>query len=418
MNPYCMPQPFYVPIPGPPGPQGIPGQNGQQGPPGRNGAPGQNGLQGPPGIPGQQGPPGLSAAAAPPFNYQWVEAPNDPIYNPYPSASTRVNFYPYVVFDPLSFSGYGDAAKYKMWHEAPGDIIALSLSNDGVNWTLKGNTNLPVGASRHPVVLYDKNGFGGSTHYKIWYYPNSPSTDTTAIQYAESNDGITWSNIQAISQNVASPIVDGITPGFFYHLYGPGFVKYNPTPTNTPGQPYTFRYVMLYDISSEGFGPGTSVECIGLAYTSDPAGISGWTRYGNTPILIPSGTGQGISPNPPGLSLMYDWDGGYAYRASLVIDSYGTYHMFYSGSNPNFGGTSPNSHGIGHAISRDGVTWSKDYANPLFYYNNGKAWRDSRTYTPFVLIQGKVWKMWFSGSADVISGPTSQGVGYATYTQK
>ena len=112
------------------------------------------------------------------------------------------------------------------------------------------------------------------------------------------------------------PLVTGISPGFFYHLYGPGFVIYNPSATRIAGQPYTFDYVMFFDTASEGFGPGISVEQIGLAYSID--GIS-WTRYGTQPILIPSG------------NTATDWDATHYFRPS-IISSQGTYHMFFSGS--------------------------------------------------------------------------------------
>jgi len=92
--------------------------------------------------------------------------------------------------------------------------------------------------------------------------------------------------------------------------------------------------------------------------------------------------------------------------------------MYYSGSNLNFTDGVVYAHGIGHATSRDGVTWSLDASNPTFYYNNGVAWRNSRTYTPFVLLGTfgggpLVWKMWFSGGSGTSAG-VNMGIGYAT----
>jgi hypothetical protein len=382
---------------------------------------GSPGPQGPPGV-GTTGPAGPAGATGPagPGSLQtlWIEDPNDPIYNPFPV--TDEDYFPYVIFDISSFSGHGDAYQYKMWHQGPTGTIALSLSNDGILWTLKGLTNLPVGGSYHACVLYDTNSFGivGGPFYKVWYWTGSPTTTIGAIQYAESNDGFNWINIQSVTQGIP-PLVDGVNPGFFYHLYGAGFVKYNPSATSTPGLPYSFPYTMLYDISSEGSGPGTNDECIGVAYSTDG---KNWLRYGQTPVLIPPGTGVGIPPGPPSnQNLMYDWDGSHSFRPSIVIDDNRVYHMFYSGSNQNFTDGLAYAHGIGHAISRDGVTWSRDWENPIFYYNNGVAWRSGRTYTPFVLYGNfgstgpKIWKMWFSGGNGSVAG-VDQGIGYATKT--
>lgn len=333
----------------------------------------------------------------------WTEYPTDPIYNPYPSSILPEDYFPCVIFDKHKFHDDGDSVYYKMWHQSANGI-ALSYSDDGIHWTLKGDTNLANGF--HPCVVYDKNGFGGgSNHYKIWFWTGSPSTTIDVIQYAESTDGITWTTPVAVTQNPSSPLVDGITPGYFYHLYGPGFVLYNSSPTSIAGLPYTFPYVMFYDTSSEGLGPGSSVEQIGLAYSSD--GLN-WTRFGSEPILIPSG-------------IATDWDGTHAFRPS-VINVHGTYHLFYSGSNDNIDPdtTVPYAHGIGHASSADGINWALDSDNPIFIYSDGIAWRNTRTYTPFVLF-GKfcskhcncLAKMWFTGGAGLTPGE-NQAIGYAT----
>jgi hypothetical protein len=347
----------------------------------------------------------------------WNEYSGNPIYNPYPIV-LQEDYFPYVIFDDEKFNGNGDAFKYKMWHQGDNSgiaTIAISHSDDGINWTLKGLTNLPN--SYHACVLYDKDKFGGSFAYKIWYWTGAATTDMSCMKYAESNDGITWANLQTLTQDVVFKLVDGITPGLFYHNYGCGFLKYNPSPTNILGNPFTFKYTMFYDISSEGFGAGSNQESIGLAYSND--GLS-WFRYNNpnatgydTPVLIPSGGGT-----TPITGLLFDWDGTHEFRPSLVIDSK-IYHLFYSGSNVNFNNGLPYAHGIGHATSRDGVTWTEDYdtpaGNPVFYYNNGKAWRGGRTYTPFVLIDKETgeWKMWFTGGSDANAGQ-NQGIGYAT----
>jgi hypothetical protein len=329
----------------------------------------------------------------------WTESPADPIYNPFPATALPEDYFPIVLYDGNRFSGHGDAYFYKMWHQGT-DGIALSYSNDGINWTLKED-NVIGGSVFHPCVVYDMNGFGGGAYYyKAWYWTGAAGTTISVIQYSQSSDGVTWTPPTPITQDPSSPLVDGIPGGYFYHLYGPGTVLYNPAATSTPGQPFTYPYVMFYDTSSEGFGPDSSVEQIALAYSSD--GFT-WKRYGSEPVLIPSGA-------------IGDWDGTHAFRPSIVRVT-GTYTMLYSGSNDTIDpGTSiPYAHGIGAATSGDGIHWTKSASNPVFYYSDGVAWRNSRTYAPSVLLSpdGSQLQMWFSGGSGLTAG-TSQGIGYAT----
>lgn len=335
----------------------------------------------------------------------WSESPTNPIYNPLPGSSLPEDYFPYVVYDKQKFHLNGDSVYYKMWHQGANSngSVALSYSDDGINWTLKGETNLTP--AYHPVVLYDKQGFGiGGKPYRIWYWTGSASTtDVGVIKFSQSDDGITWDTPQSITQDSGSPLLTG--SGFFYQLYGPGFVIFNPSATSVVGHAYTFPYVMFYDIAN--VEQTNQAESIALAYSND--GIN-WTRFGTEPILIPSG----ISTH---------WDATHLYRPSVVV-SQGVYHMFYSGSNQYVDETTSvvYAHGIGHASSANGINWTKDSDNPIFIYNDGPAWRDSRTYTPFVLF-GKfcdankcvkcIGKMWFVGGIGVTPG-TNQNIGYAT----
>lgn len=339
----------------------------------------------------------------------WTESPNDPIYNPYPVTDGE-DYWPYVVYNANQFDGNGDAALYKMWHQGSNvnGSIAISYSNDGVNWTLKGETNLTP--AYHAVVLYDKNGFSASSSpgkpYRIWYWIGAPSsTDPGVIQFSQSNDGINWDAPQPITQDSGSPLVDS-TSFYFFQLYGPGFVIYNPAPTSTAGQPYTFPFVMFYDTAT--LTQTTIAESIALAYSMDG---KFWTRFGSLPVLIPSG------------NIATDWDATHIYRPSVIFTE-GMYHMFYSGSNQYVDPltTIPYAHGIGHASSTDGINWTKDASNPIFIYSNGVPWRNTRTYTPFVLFSpfcdagscpGCVSQMWLTGGTGLVTGE-NQGIGYAT----
>ena len=341
----------------------------------------------------------IMMAACSPSLAAWTESPADPIYNPFPATPLPEDYFPIIVYDGQKFSGHGDAYFYKMWHQGTNGI-ALSYSDDGIHWTLKSDNVVINGPNpAHPCVVYDENGFGGgSVYYKAWYWKGYPAAgDVSVIQYSESSDGIVWKPSISVTQDASSPLSDGI-PGYFYHLYGPGAVLYNPAATSTAGQPYTFPYVMFYDTSNEGGGPGKGIEQIALAYSSD--GLA-WTRYGSEPIIIPSGVST-------------DWDGAYAYRPSLIRSQSGTYYLLYSGSNDQIDPTTtiPYAHGIGVATSLDGIHWTKSTSNPVFSYADGSAWRNSRTYAPSVLLSSSGGlQMWFSGGTGLTAG-MNQGIGY------
>jgi len=295
------------------------------------------------------------------------------------------------------------------------------LSTDGIAWTLKGITNLTSGAAYHVRVVYDASAFGGGAyHYKAWFWNGNPNV-VVNIYYAESNDGFGWNNIQLITQG-SSPIVDGVSPGWFYHLYGPAAVMYNANATSTPGAPFTYPYIMMYHISTEGLGPGTSIEQTGLAISTDGLLWNRWTYANGTssyePIIIPQGVGSG-------LNLLYNWDGGYAFVGSMIVDPSGTMHAFYSGANPNIAEGLSYGQGIGHATSMDGINWILEPLSPnkpILYFTDGfqavPSWRSGRTYAPFVLLDtfggtDLVWKMWFTGGLGTTAG-TNQAIGYAT----
>lgn len=332
------------------------------------------------------------------------EYPNNPVLDP----TTRA-YYPSVIFDINKFSGHGDAAYYKMWYNDGSGGIYMTQSTDGIVWG-SGNILNGLSSAYHPVVLYDANGFGGGIYYKIWYWVGGSLESINSIRYAESTDGLTWTNDQSIQQHASDSSLQLVTEysqynHYFYHLYGPGYVIYNSLGTNvgsiTPDnknddEVFTYKYVMYYDSSSEGTSPNHTNKDTSLAYSSN--GIY-WIRYGDKPVLISSGNNT-------------DWDGKYSYRVSIIKVG-NVYHVWYSGAN----GLGPEyyAQGIGHATSMDGINWVKD-SNPVFHSNDGVLWRNGRTYTPSVLYDPNGFetggcpnlKMWFNGK----TGPEYT-IGYA-----
>lgn len=299
--------------------------------------------------------------------------------------------------------------------------VALAYSDDGISWTEYNNSARLNGLnsdSNHPVVIYDSSAFGGgSYYYKIWYW-DGVAGPASSIRYAESVDGINWVNDKPIQQHASDASLQliagwGVYNNYFYHMYGPGCVLYNPAATNsgsaTPGdksddQPMTYRYIMYYDSSSEGTSPEGSQEQTSLAYSTD--GIY-WIRYGDEPVIIPSGNTA-------------EWDGWYVYR-SHVIRVGCNYHLWYSGANGDSSIGTSYAHGIGHAVSSDGLNWTIDTDNPVMRVTDGLSWRSVRSYTPSVVYDSArfsghgdsyPYKMWYTGRNS--AGNTA--IGYAWLT--
>ena len=319
---------------------------------------------------------------------RWADQSSGPVYDP-PSGGRA--YYPTVIYDAARFGGHGLVAAYKTWYTWGGSL-GLATSEDGITWTEVYTSLASLTNPHHARVLYDAGGFGGSgVYYKMWYWDTSKLYDPDlSIRYAESADGITWSNDQGVFGG------DDTYP-WQRGSYGPVDVLYDAAGTNTPGDPMSHKYVMYYDGTTGAF------EQVGLAYSAD--GIS-WTRYSlDTPVL-PSGR----DPSE-GWGLPTPWDSSYVGFGTVLKDVGGTYHFWYSG------GTTDMNHGIGYAWSSDGLNWTKSPANPILHKDDGVSWRSSRTYTPAVQHSatrfdgqgdGVQYKMWYSAKDD-----SNYTVGYA-----
>lgn len=325
----------------------------------------------------------------------WSEYPGDPIYFPYNSSSLAADYYPCVIFDRHKFHNQGERAFYKMWHQGPGGL-SLSISNDGLNWELRGIVLNEPKATK-ATVIYDNHGFGGSLfHYKMWFWNGdaSPIAPELSVMFTQSVDGETWTLPVATTQDTTDFLSDAnALDSPFHQFFGFGQVIFNPSAASIPQIPLSYPYVAYYDSSAAEIAPYTSQKEISLAYSLD--GIH-WKRHGSTSVITPSGSFD-------------DWDGKQAYRAAVIkLDIDNLYHMYYSGA-------SYGNHGIGHAHSKDGVTWIKDVDNPIFLSSDGIQWRRDHTLSPTViLVPGKhhfptILQMWFSGG----NSESDKAIGFA-----
>ena len=110
-----------------------------------------------------------------------------------------------------------------------------------------------------------------------------------------------------------------------------------------------------------------STHQIGLATSDD--GLN-WTKHPGNPIM---------TPGPEA------WDGG-SVRVPMVWKEGADYHMIYTGAGS--GGMR-----IGYATSSDGISWTKNPANPVF---NDPTWANGETENWGVIKVGDEYQMWYS----------------------
>ena len=282
----------------------------------------------------------------------WFESSNNPIYDP-------VNTAEKAYFPSVLKMGAND---YRMWYQSNSTsgnaTVAYVTSVDGKSWTLVTNevSGLLLNNAGHPHVEFADGKF------RIWYWNTATPYGNNAMHTAESVDGTTWTNDGAITGDLISS-TDGIWNS---GSYGVVDVIINNSSTNTGTNPFDYKYAMYYDATSGGY------EQIALGYSAD--GIA-WTLYGTGPVLPKGESGK--------------WDSGYV-TAGTVLNNGGVWEMWYSG------GISASNEGIGYATSNDGLTWTKSATNPIMSKNDGIAYRNNRTYTPSIVRDGGVDKMWFT----------------------
>ncbi|MEE9285415.1 MAG: hypothetical protein V3V35_06790 [Dehalococcoidia bacterium] len=317
------------------------------------------------------------------------------------SAPSGDAYYPSVIYDA---NGFGTASPlYKMWYSDGSGGVFVVTSTDGELWSSPATASGLGGDAHHVQVVYDANCFAascstGDPKYKIWYWDNDTSIySINAIAYAESSDGTSWTNDQAITQDSTMQLVTGAGSGWNRGSYGPVDVFYQPGASNTVlDDPWDYSYVMYYG------GTDGGREVTGLAYSSDG---KAWTAYSGNPVLD-KGSGNA-------------WDCDDAVYGTVYQDANG-YHFWYSGGGGDNGSGGcaagdPAHEGIGYASSSDGKSWTKDAGNPIFHISDGVTYRDERTYTPAVVDDGSgILRMYYS--ARTSGGPKEIGLALLTLT--
>ena len=125
-----------------------------------------------------------------------------------------------------------------------------------------------------------------------------------------------------------------------------------------------------------------------IGYATSPDGVT-WTKSGSNPVLNLGTSGS--------------WDGVAILDPTVLFDG-SIYHMWYQGYNGS-------NRQIGYATSPDGVTWTKSGSNPVLNVGPSGSWDSSELRSPFVILDGDQYRMWYTGSDGSI-----QQFGYATST--
>jgi predicted GH43/DUF377 family glycosyl hydrolase len=134
-----------------------------------------------------------------------------------------------------------------------------------------------------------------------------------------------------------------------------------------------------YDFVAERF--------VGIGYATSNDGIS-WTKHNDPTTTNPpySQSDPVLTPGPGN----YDHIG-VGQHCVIKIDT--IYHIWYAGDNHTAGNQGLS---ICHAISSDGITWTKDSNNPVLDVGLNGTWDDTWINTPSVVFDGSEYHMWYS----------------------
>ena len=230
-------------------------------------------------------------------------------------------------------------------------------------WFIKkpGNPQLGTGSSydandrTDPCVVSNE---ASSAYYMFYGCYGGGGIYPYAIAQASSTDGITWGES---SKYTTGPVLSKSGTGGDWddeRVQDPCVIFENGT------------YKMWYS------GYDGAKWQIGYATSTSTGGAGGWTKSALNPVLKNGVTGVWDESN-----VKMPW----VVRVGL------TYHMWYVGSSSS-GGTH-----IGHATSINGVSWTRDTANPVLMTAPLVDWEKSRVEQPCVLYKNGVYTMFYTG---------------------
>jgi predicted GH43/DUF377 family glycosyl hydrolase len=248
-----------------------------------------------------------------------------------------------------------------------GDGISTATANFSIRICklakYAANPVLSVGTSgswddngvRAPATLKE-----GAT-YKMWY-TGSDGSNPFQVGLATSANGTTW-----IKDTANNPVL-------------------------SPSQTWEAAGIIAGDVISDSgvykmwYTGLDNSGVFRVGYATSPDGVA-WTKHTGNPVLDVGTAGS--------------WEDEDVVRPTIIKEG-STYHMWYRGYD---GVTSR----IGHATSPDGLTWTRDAANPVLDVGLPGAWDWLHVYAPSVVTYNGVYLLWYSGE----TLPPSWQTGYA-----
>jgi hypothetical protein len=286
--------------------------------------------------------------------------------------ATGALFAPEVVWDKLlpdqAFVLKDGEHSYKLYYG--GDDFAsinLATSSDGLNWTARDDVNPVVDdAQYHCDVHYYETAFGGAElgtnataadmHYRMWY-AGLPLHGIASFRYAESADGVVWVNRMTINQT--TPPVWGPGTGVAYGIADAAAISYSHVAADN-GTDWTFT--MYVDVQWE-IGDYGGKELVLVAFSPN-----GYVWHGYDPTDVGYAT-----PVFAGTLVDGDFDRDHVgwFKVLRTADNY--WEAYYSGG---AGTTYVAPNGVGRAVSRDGLSWTRTDA--LLTTDDGVPWYNRR----------------------------------------
>lgn len=206
----------------------------------------------------------------------------------------------------------------------------------------------------HPCVLFD------GSKYHLWYVGDNGSQ--IDIGYARSKDGVVWKKYPG------NPVLDdGLGD-----VWDDDFVS----------QPSVLYDGIQYCMWYAGYD-GTNLR---IGYATSDDGLH-WNKHAGNPVLNPGASGSWDATGVSSPTVLYD---GVQYRM---------WYAGHDGSNLR----------IGYATSSDGVTWSKDAANPVLDLGLTGSWDAMGVSSPTVVYDGIEYHVWYTGYDG-----SNLSIGYAT----
>lgn len=292
--------------------------------------------------------------------YTWVESASNPLFGGNVSGNTRAYYCSVIKVGSVYHIWYGDGAKTRHTNSVFSDFHDCTNNYPPPVITVGGIPIDTYFAPRlymyHPNVFYNSSGWTVSNILftePFLMYITMGLSDFQDVYVLCSTDGADWTEIGKCT---------GIAGA---GGYGPqGSVVYNLNVifdggTNWKGYADNGGGQIQYYISSNGFDwIGQSANILGSSF-------QGW-----------EGASNNIKP--------------------MVIKTSGVYYIYYSSGMDPLNNNNNNS-AIGMAFSTDGKNFTKATNNPIFTTNDAIPWRTDRTYTPWIIRDGTIWRMYYTG---------------------